>query len=484
MESKTKKTETQWLLIFAGIVTVAFAFALSRGWEPGIPEEWVWRRNSLPVHMLAPFAAGLILATHASLLCRNWETMSPRTRKLGLAALVLVVFVFQIGALNAIGTPWITPGAYVVSPNVTTYFAVSLEVRNTTAWLANYAEQLTSLPHHAATHPPGFVLFFLGLRKACARLIPSTDWFQQVAEGYELFGVALSPTDAAAAIIGALLLALFGALGLAPIYLLARRLTNEQAAICATCSTAAMPGILLLGASPDLFIMSLATLSLSLAYFAWHDRPWLGALAGLCLALGLFCSLGFALVVGWIAIWFCLGLFNKRIRGMIARTLLVGLFALIGFSVFYLILFIAFDYRPLAVARAALSAHRAMAATEGVRTYWKWVLMNPVECLIFTGLPLSVAALWSWRALLQSEHTRLRIFICSWLALAFLLDLSGIVRGEVGRIWLFLMWPAALTASACLHTDEKRLRLMPLLLLLQVIQAIMMKGYLTIYSIL
>ncbi len=485
MEIKTDKSETQWLLMVAGVVTVALGFALSRGWEPGVPGEWVWRHNSLPVHMLGPMTAGIVLAALAALLCRSWEGLPTRSRGLGLAALVLIVFVFQVGSLNAIGTPWVTPGAYVVSPNVTTYFAVSLEVSDAAMWLARYPEELAALPYHAATHPPGFVLFFLVFRQACARLLGPSAWLEEVATGYELFGVGMTPSDAAAAIMGALLIALVGALGLVPIYLLAHRLANGRAAICATCLTAAMPALLLLGASPDLVIMSLAVLSLWLGYLAWCGRPPIGALAGLTVAIGLFCSLGFALVAGWAVIWLCVGVLSQRNYGAaVRRALPVGLYALIGFTVFYLALYLAYDYRPFAVARAALSAHRTMAAMEGVRTYWEWALMNPVECLIFAGLPLSVAALWSWRALLPPGQERLRAFIWSWLALALLLDLSGMVRGEVGRIWLFLMWPVAIAASAWLSTDKERLRAVPLLVLLQVVQAILMKGYLTIYSIL
>jgi len=168
----------------------------------------------------------------------------------------------------------------------------------------------------------------------------------------------------------------------------------------------------------------------------------------------------------------------------VRRALGMGLAGVIGFAIFYLALYLAYDYRPIAVARAALTAHRAVAAMEGVRTYWRWAVMNPGECAIFTGLPLTVAALWSWRALRDPGQERLRMFVRSWLVLAVLLDLSGMVRGEVGRIWLFLMWPAALAASAWLSAREDRARAVPVLVLLQVAQAVMMNGYLTIYSIL
>jgi hypothetical protein len=65
-----------------------------------------------------------------------------------------------------------------------------------------------------------------------------------------------------------------------------------------------------------------------------------------------------------------------------------------------------------------------------------------------------------------------------------LLGLSGAVRGEVGRIWLFLLWPAALAAAVALSRRADAGRATALLVFMQVSQALMMKGYLTIYSIL
>ena len=58
------------------------------------------------------------------------------------------------------------------------------------------------------------------------------------------------------------------------------------------------------------------------------------------------------------------------------------------------------------------------------------------------------------------------------------------MRGEVGRIWLFLLWPASLAAAAWSTRRAGREYVVPLLVLLQVVQTLLMKGYLTMYSIL
>jgi len=141
-------------------------------------------------------------------------------------------------------------------------------------------------------------------------------------------------------------------------------------------------------------------------------------------------------------------------------------------------------YRAVAVVREALAAHQSVTTEEFARTYWMWVLMNPIECAIFAGLPVVVAAFWSWRALNTPEMSRLKTFVLGWLTVLLLLNLSGVVRGEVGRIWLFLLWPVALAASPWFTVRKERLRATPVVVLLQVGQMLLMKGYLTIYSIL
>ncbi|HUU53902.1 MAG TPA: hypothetical protein VMY87_03190 [Armatimonadota bacterium] len=479
------------LLMAAGSATVAFGVALAAGWEPGLRGEWVWRENVLPVRMWSALAAGIALAVVSGVLCRGraWETMRPLGRALSLVLLILIVFAFQVAMLNAVGVPWVTPGAYIVSPNATTYFGVALDVRDPADWIARYPELLATLPYHAATHPPGFVLFFLAIQRASAALIgqPSPQ-LAELATGYsDLFGLGLAPPDAAAAVASALAIALVGALGLLPLYFLARRLSDPGVAICSTCLAAGMPGLLLLASSPDLIVMALTVLALCLGYCAWRGKSaLLELLAGLTVAAGVFFSLGFALVGAWAALWIVFGaLGSGDRRPAVRRALAAGAVGLVGFAAFYLALYLLYGYHPVAVAVKALSAHRGVTAVEGARTYWKWVLMNPVECALFAGLPLMVAALWSWRALGDAQHCRLRAFLISWLVLFALLDVSGAVRGEVGRIWLFLLWPAALAAGAGLASGpERRGSAVALLILLQVVQVVLMKGYLTMYSIL
>jgi hypothetical protein len=114
-----------------------------------------------------------------------------------------------------------------------------------------------------------------------------------------------------------------------------------------------------------------------------------------------------------------------------------------------------------------------------VRPYALWLVFNLVDFLQFLGLPLAAVCLFSLislrrpsllvhnlrdpagrRALLASVNPYSLVF---WLTLG-LLDLTGAVRGEAGRLWLFLV-PLAL-AGIMWSAGEHRIGTRGLLFLL------------------
>ncbi len=486
MASATDHSDRR-LLLAAALATAALGAALARRVPVGIPGEWVWRPNQLELQLGPAGWAGLALVVAAWFATRAgwWEQLSAARRAAVIGLLLVASFAMQVGLLNATGLPWITPGAIIASPVATTYYSVSLDVRDPVEWVASYPERMASLPYHARTHPPGFVLLFVGLRRLCEWALPQeSPALGTIAESYRVFGIGPSPTDAAAAMVGAFLFALIGALSLAPLYLLARDLAGAEAGICAAALMAAMPSMLLFGASSDQVALTFAVFTLWLAYSAWRQScPVRAFLAGLTLAVGLFFTLGLLILAVWLAAWAGLGVLRSADRGVAVRRVLIGAgAAALGFAAWYGVLYVTLHYRAIAVAQAGLFAHRGVTTIEVARSYWKWILMNPAELAIFAGLPAVAAALWSVRG--QGEGAaRLCTFLTSWLVTVALLDLSGTVRGEVGRIWLFLLWPVAMAGAARLAERPRRSMVIAMLLALQVWQTLLMRGYLTLYDI-
>ena len=486
MEGTDKRARA--LLPAAALAAAGFAGYLLAGLPLGIPGEWVWRRNVVPANLAASLLAAALFVALAWRLARlEWATMTTKEREPWLFLLVALVLVLQVALINSVGEPWISPGSIIISPNATTYFALSMDIKNVHSWVANYHYSMGALPYHARTHPPGITLFFYGVRKAMAWLVPEdTLPFSIWAREYRVFGLGPTSGDAAAAVASALLIALLGALSVVPIYLLCKELVPDRAALLAAALASTLPALLLLSASPDLIVLTLIATTLWLSYVAWkYARPLPAFLAGLIFALSAFLSLGVIAVGLWLLLLAIVGAIRRPDRVAVVGTFLrLALAGLAGFALFYVVLYFTLGYHPIEVARQALFAHHGVTTVDTARTYWKWVLVNPIECTVFAGLPLVIAALWAIPDLRRDPERRcLNTFLIAS-AIAFgLLDLSGTVRGEVGRIWLFLMWPLAMAAAPALDRPNRN-GVFVAIVLLQVLQALLMRAYITPYSVL
>lgn len=119
-------------------------------------------------------------------------------------------------------------------------------------------------------------------------------------------------------------------------------------------------------------------------------------------------------------------------------------------------------FNPLTVMAQATAAHRF--ATLEVRPYSHWVLLNLLIWAIFCGWPLIAALIQSPRLgkeLIIRTGSRKEVEVIPWgvafalatIATLVLLSLLGQVRGEVERLWLFLLAP--LTASVLVRSGKE-----------------------------
>ena len=112
------------------------------------------------------------------------------------------------------------------------------------------------------------------------------------------------------------------------------------------------------------------------------------------------------------------------------------------------------------------------------RTWWKWLLVNPLEFAMAAGAPVAVFALQGsfrgFRTILAGKRRCLTPLALSALIVWTLLWLSGKNMGEAGRLWLFaipwLIWIAAIPESG--HANSLRGSSMRTLLLAVALQAI------------
>jgi hypothetical protein len=437
------------------------------------PPEWQWEyRFALAP---APLAALALMALVLVLLgATGLPALRRRAHGAGLAlvaASVLLGFALPLallareptGALRALL-------ARTTSFSVTSYHtaAVSDAARDPLAFVRRHAELLPELARtakHAATHPVGPVLLFRAAVAVCERSPALTELLLDAADVPERdFVGPLTRPARAGALLGALVLCLLAALTAWPLAALAEALgLGPLAAARVSLLWTLLPGPALIeprfDASIALPVVAFAALFASAAHApgaaAFAGRA---ALAGACAGAALLLSYGSAafLAVAVLAVLAAARAEGRRgtatavaavagalVATAIAVTIAFGLPALVG-------------GHPIDALRAALAIHRE--AYTAPRSYWLWLLFDPIDFGALLGVGVaSLAVAGTWRTARERLTGRrtgpAAAFGLVVVAATFALVLTGVARGEVGRIWIPLMPLALIAASSELERD-------------------------------
>jgi hypothetical protein len=349
----------------------------------------------------------------------------------------------------------------------TEYFGAAQSVGDPAAYCRTYPQAMAQ-GHHVATHPPGAVLtYWLLLRVYHSRVCPSATFaalaemvigapreaIAQAAASYP--GMILAPKDVGAALFCCVTFGTCAALAILPLYRLARHVTRRSTALLVCALFALAPGPVLFFQGLDALIALLCVTGLALATEAvTRGRPAVGAAAGLLLGLCGWITFGAGaavVVVGASGVWLaCRTVTPLRRRAWAAMG--AGAVAWLGAMA---ALHLACGGQLPAIFAQAMRAHRALTWVGFHRDYPTWVLLNLVEIAVFAGFP-TVARIVEGGASIASRRAAGLVDVIGLVTLAVLLALNfaGSVRGEVGRVWLFLMPPLMLWAGARLSVPQ------------------------------
>jgi len=422
-----------------------------RGPAPYPPEwQWEYRRAPEGARWLPGLATGAALLGLLALTASPWAGRRPRVAgALVLAAVPLVGWAHQLALLEIEPLGALrTLLARTTSRSYSSYHTVALSdaARDPHEFLRRHADLLPELrasAKHAATHPPGPVLYYRALIALCEASPGLTR------RALALLGEApdrptrppQTPASRAAALIGALLLGLLGASAAIPVAVLARRLTGDPlAAARAGAAWCLLPGPVLMTPQFDQALaLAVAGGAAALAVALQSDRPLAPAvLAGACAALAVFTSYGAAVFLA-VAAAAAFAITERLDASRVARVLAAA--AVVPAA--GLLLLVLAGHEPLRSLRTALAIHREDYTLP--RDYALWLAFNPVDLLVFLGVPVALlcaaAAVRSGRAALHERSLeagadRLALAVAASLAL---LLVSGVTRGEVGRLWIPLM---------------------------------------------
>jgi hypothetical protein len=491
-------------IIFYALTMMAAVGAglLAADWPWGVPGEWQWQRRVIELpRWWMPLAPSMALIAFSLWLVRRVRR-GAKAAAIWALPLVLLAFMLQLSTLAIAPASTVRAGAVILSPVATTYFTEAAKISDLRQFLGDYANRMRAFSQHAQTYPPGPIVFFWSVRQVVERspgaqamgailVAAATGLAPADAAGAyaRLYGRPVTGPETVAAVLAAWLLGLLGCVSIAPIFLLARDRWGDAAAVCAGALTAALPSLILFTPS----ILQLVTLEAALALYVFHlawsrgSAAW-GAAAGAMWAICMLTSLAMLAVAPLLVAWVLIGRFGGQDQRWasawpkIAAAWIGG--ALGVLAVAYLALGINFP----AIMQSALSAHREVTTRAFARTYWRWLGWNLFDFWMFLGAGLG---LWLARQMWAEAAAAARGYPKAWTALLWALaatlvalDLSGLVRAEVGRIWMFLMPPAAAAAAAYITSRERPDLALGIILAAQLVQIYAFQSRLALFVVL
>lgn len=474
----------------------ALAFWLLRGRGAfGVPGEWVLIPNArpwplgawlLPLGVLLIFCGAAALSVYDRFKRAKSEKEKRNSTLTALVCLGVTLFLWPWsllgpgdisqsngrgeaprptfeGRFNIIAAQW--------SDVATEYFGAAYQIRDARDFGRRYASQwqkpVSPYQAHVATHPPGAALFFYGARRVYEAVPPLQNGFERLAvsltqqplrdmaQGANILRLSASrgvgagevPPLPVSAVGGALwsafLLGISLVLAIPAVYGLAKSGQSGDAAekrgLFAVALWVLAPTTNLFAFTLDAPIAAGSVWTLFLVARALDldatqaKRARLASIgAGITLALTSFLSIG-ALAVG--AVIALVILFWRR-EQVLVRALEIGL----AFLATWVVLALAFAFNPIEIVLNAMQVHRF--ATLNSRSWLAWAPMNLIVWAPFIGLGVLICGFRREKPTLAGAQIGLAtIFVL------LLLSISGNVRGEVERLWLFALAPLAVWAA-------------------------------------
>lgn len=309
---------------------------------------------------------------------------------------------------------------------------------------------------HLWTQPPGWMLAYWAGARLWAQFPSGAEWAGRWLLRYDCLDFelqGLSPAQLAAGSLPLLLVLLTG-LGVLPFYGLAYRFLGARLARRALLFYPLWPGLLVFTGRFDTVYAVLALAAVWLAQVAltgeWRGRPFTskGLAATVLIFGGLLAGgtwFGFG-VLGIVLLVNCVLLAQVAMGGVARRGGLARVVMLNGAFGGLLLLFwgslrLFWGVNGLEMFVLSQQLHAKLRLV-----YPLWPLFNGYDLAVFMGIVLLVGsfvavalALGRWRPWQAGDALAV-----GWLTAVLLLNLSGQVRAETGRLWLLLMGPGLL----------------------------------------
>jgi hypothetical protein len=410
-------------LVLAVVLAIGLAFAAGVYLKiPGLNGTWYWAwpyRDLGIVRVLALLALPML---PFALALREIERAAAAR---SVARPIVLLMLASLG-LQLLGMLCRPEGiehlrAIVMSPVATSYYTDALRIDDLLAWLANF--HAATLAKHSATHPPGPILWY---------------WLW-----LWLFD---APT---AALAGGIALGALATAAIPVVYAFAGFWSNDARARLVACAYYALvPATIVFFPEFDQIYPIFAML----AAIAWVRSLRGSRSAAVAFGVVLFAETFFAynlLAAGaFLAMYAAYFLRRERGDARAWRTLIVA--AAIGLAVFVVcnVIVRVLGFDPARTFVHALAMQKLDAATV-YRPWSSTVLLDPYDFLLGAGILAGPLIVLHVARIAKSFAAEREDCALSLMALATILvvDVSGLLRGETARLWLFLQPFAIVPAS-------------------------------------
>lgn len=478
------------MLVFGGLtaVTLFFIWAIATNLHPALrgPDEWRWV-YAIPGEPARHLLSALVVMLYVGVaLWWGGKLVSGAPTRRQVVGFLLFCFLsvpaIQVGLLVA-ESPDVVEQLYfrTVSSGSSGFFSVGSIIDDPLDFLARYPELMPTFPVHPQRYPPGIPLLFYASRAplAVGGVGETIGGYLRPYQCTDLTLMRIANPVMGTAVLQ-MLLPLWSALVVFPLFGLARRTLGWDTAVWAAALYPLIPSFALWAGRWDQFFPLLTVTAWYLLVVGLTERRTaVLLLSGVVLGLAVLLSFGLLVMLVPMGIWALLWLAAHRGNWEWRQVMGWGLWFAAGLGLVWAVYELLPGPGLLVVWRVSMDFHLGLE-----RSYWLWLGYHLYDFGIFLGLPLALLSLFAFVYALWIARQELTPLPIAFGLGVLLLDLSGTARGEVARVWIFLTPFAVMTAVWGLHRLPVSRNRWPILLLmgLLAIQLLVFNAFLRVVN--
>jgi hypothetical protein len=439
-EIRNQKSALLWLIIPSVLLIAPLAFDLLpilRG-----NDEWRWPLRGLesPARLLVPIVTLGLYVFLCALWLKRFERGEPSRRREGgfLLFVIIAAPLLQLSLAFAVSRlPLLEFFGPTVSIHNSGYFTTAVTSPDFNQLLSSFPAQMPQLPIHAQSHPPGAEIVHWLVWQALRAVPPLADLVAMPLRTLQCHNpgiMALDNAQIASASIG-MFLPLLGGLAVWPLFAFARRVSNSNVAAITVMVFPLLPLFAMWMSQWDQVYPLLLFVGLYLAHTGLKKNSgWRIFAAGVPLSIAMFFSVGNAVLMVIVGLYGVAWLWPQRNSLRLSHSLRLAITYALGCASIWLLYWLFYGVNPLSV--ISTGSRLAFESTTGARSYGFWLLGNPIDFAVFLGFPIAILLLYNLIKRVPFPKSLLPIAVATFGTLISLW-LSGMVRGEVGRLWMY-----------------------------------------------